>query len=123
MQEVKSHRVAVRPERRRQAEKEMQSLFDPAMQALCAALDHSGAQVLEAVLRAFAQWLNLTSANGVSGDTLRSSPLVVQAFEGLRDSKVFESAVDAVDELIWCTVSTNDCVPMIRSNMMPLVQA
>lgn len=122
MQEVRSNRVAVRPERRRQAEQEMKGFFEPALQALHGAWSHSGERVLETVLRALAQWLNLTSASGISCDTLRQNELVRKAFEGLADPQLFDSAVDCLDELIWCTVSLDDPLPRIRGEMMPLIQ-
>ena len=122
VQEVRSNRVAVRPERRRQAEQEMKGFFEPALQALHGAWSHSGERVLETVLRALAQWLNLTSASGISCDTLRQNELVRKAFEGLTDPQLFDSAVDCLDELIWCTVSLDDPLPRIRGEMMPLIQ-
>jgi hypothetical protein len=100
----------------------MKGFFEPALQALQGAWSHSGERVLETVLRALAQWLNLTSANGISCDTLRHNALVRKAFEGLSDPQLFDSAVDCLDELIWCTVSLDDPLPRIRGEMMPLIQ-
>jgi hypothetical protein len=114
--------VAVRPERRRQAEQEMKGFFDPALRALHGAWSHSGDRVLDAVLRALAQWLNLTGATGIECETLRQNPLVRSAFKGLSDPHVFDSAVDTLDELVWCTVTLNDNIPRIRGEMMPLIQ-
>lgn len=121
-QEVMSTRVAVRPERRRQAEQEMTGVFEAALSALHGALSHSGDVVLQSVLAALAQWLSLTRARGVSCETLQTHPLIRKALDSLGNPAVFDDAVDAVDELIWCTVDRKASFPRIRGEMMPLIQ-
>lgn len=122
VQEVMSTRVAVRPERRRQAEHEMTGVFEAALSALHGALSHSGDVVLQSVLAALAQWLSLTRARGVSCETLQTHPLIRKALDSLGNPAVFDDAVDAVDELIWCTVDRKASFPRIRGEMMPLIQ-
>lgn len=123
VQEVMSTRVAVRPERRRQAEQEMTGVFEAALSALHGALSHSGDAVLQNVLAALAQWLSLTRARGVSCETLQQHPLIRKALDSLSNPAVFDAAVDAVDELIWCTVDRRSSTfPRIRGEMMPLIQ-
>ncbi len=46
---------------------------------------------------------------------------VIACLEGIRStSDLFHAAVDAVSELVWCTV--DQATGMIDTNMMPLIQ-
>jgi hypothetical protein len=117
-------RVAVRPERRRQAEQELCGMLDQALGTMEAALTHSGDAVLEEVLRAFVQWLQVTSSRGVSATVLQQHVLVQRAFQELQGNKRFEVAVDVLDELIYCTVFINpDGLAEPRAGMEPLIMA
>ena len=125
MQEVGNSRVAVRPERRRFAEQELRGMLQQALSTMEGALSHmaqGGPAVTEEVLRAFAQWLQITGGHGIPGDVLQKHALVRATYEALRHEGTFETAADALDELIFCTVyMSNDGTPQPRSDLGPLI--
>lgn len=120
MQEVESYRVAVRPERRRQAERELRGAFQQALETMEAMLAHAGDSVLDTMLRALTQWLHLTGASEVDIQALRSSALLQRTYAALAGQEHFEAAVDAVDELVWCCVYHVEHQPHVKSDMQGL---
>ena len=85
-------------------------------------MQQPGKDVKERSLQAFAQWIHLTGAEGLDGAALCQSSLVRTALEALHDPCAFDAAVEAVSELIWCTVRTNsDGMPSIKTEMQPFV--
>jgi hypothetical protein len=107
VQEVHHTRVAIRPERRRQAESELCGMFEQALTTMEAALQHSGDAVLDDVLRAFAQWLQGTGGRGVEPPALLQHSIVARTFQELQGVQRFDLAVDVIDEFIYCSVFVN----------------
>ena len=70
------------------------------------------------VLTAFAAWVELAGANFLDGAQLAQHPLVEAALAGLRDSDVFDAAVEALVQLIFASSSAGSP----RPHMQPLVQ-
>nr|CAD1836172.1 unnamed protein product [Ananas comosus var. bracteatus] len=102
-QEAYSYKIAARPERRRQFEKELISSAEVALTLLTACLGFDGLK--EQVLEGFASWLRLS--HGVSASTLASHPLVHAALSCLNSDQHLEAAVNVISELIHYTVSGN----------------
>lgn len=115
-QETGSHRIAVRPERRKQAREELKGAFADAMTVLGECAAHPAERVKEQVLEAFGSWIRLTEGKGLQGPTLVSHPLTLLALEGLGDITTFDAARTACVELIWSTVREWRIAP----EMMPL---
>ncbi|KAJ7520942.1 hypothetical protein O6H91_19G031100 [Diphasiastrum complanatum] len=116
-QEANSWKVAVRPERRRQFQVALMSSIQDAFNLLVSCLRSGSALLHEQVLRAFAAWLRLSS--GIPAATLATHPLVLAALSGLDSEQTFDSAVDAVAELIRYTVCGTS-IDLVAQ--MPLVQ-
>ncbi|KAH9301503.1 hypothetical protein KI387_013086 [Taxus chinensis] len=114
-QEAYSHKIAVRPERRRQFQKELISSVEVAFNLLTSCLNVEELQ--EQVLEAFASWLRLS--HGIPASMLASHSLVLAAISGLSSEQLFESAVNAICELIHYTASGS---PGGLAEQMPLVQ-
>lgn len=102
-QEAHSHKIAVRPERRRQFQKELASSVHDAFRVLTNFLSQNSMEQLDQIIGAFAAWLRLSY--GMQASTLASHPLVAAALSGLNFDKSFDAAVDAVTELIRFTVN------------------
>ncbi|XP_058762412.1 transportin MOS14 isoform X2 [Vicia villosa] len=114
-EEVLNYKIAARPERRRQFEKELTSQMEVALNILTACLSIS--ELKEQVLEAFSSWLRLK--HGIPGSVLSSHPLVLTALSSLNSEILSEASVNVISELIHYTaagsidgVSTN--VPLIQ---------
>lgn len=114
-QEASSYKIAARPERRRQFQKELISSADVAFGLLASCLSFE--ELHEQVLDAFSSWLRLS--HGIPASTLVSHPLVLMAISGLNSEKLFDAAVNAICELIRYTVFGS---PDGLAEQMPLVQ-
>eukprot|EP01018_Ginkgo_biloba_P002740 Gb_11037 [translate_table: standard] len=114
-QEAYSYKIAARPERRRQFQKELVSSVEVAFSLLNSCL--SVEELREQVLDAFSSWLRLS--HGIPASTLASHPLVLAAISGLNSEQLFDAAVNAICELIRYTVSGS---PGGLAAQMPLVQ-
>ncbi|KAK1306879.1 hypothetical protein QJS10_CPA10g01680 [Acorus calamus] len=114
-QETCSYRIAARPERRRQFEKELSSSVDTALGLLSACLSFN--ELKEQVLEGFASWMRL--AHGIPGTILASHPLVHASLSSLNSEQLLEAAVNAVSELIHYTVAGSSGG---LSAQMPLIQ-
>ncbi|GAB2240674.1 hypothetical protein Droror1_Dr00021192 [Drosera rotundifolia] len=114
-EEIFNYRIAARPDRRRQFEKELTSSMEVAFGILTACLNAD--ELKEQVLEAFASWLRLRS--GISASLLASHPLVLTALSSLNSELLSEAAVNVTSELIHCSVvgSFSDA-----SAQMPLIQ-
>lgn len=100
-EEANSYRIAARPERRRQFEKELASSAKCVFSLLMACLNFDE-ELKDQVLEAFASWLRLS--RGVSALTLASHhPLVQTALSCLNSEQHLEAAVNVVSELIRYT--------------------
>eukprot|EP00200_Dunaliella_tertiolecta_P006984 CAMPEP_0202382050 /NCGR_PEP_ID=MMETSP1127-20130417/40683_1 /ASSEMBLY_ACC=CAM_ASM_000462 /TAXON_ID=3047 /ORGANISM="Dunaliella tertiolecta, Strain CCMP1320" /LENGTH=1111 /DNA_ID=CAMNT_0048981157 /DNA_START=70 /DNA_END=3405 /DNA_ORIENTATION=+ len=125
-QEVHNFKYAVRPERRRQHAIELTSATAHAIDMLTTCLSQPlDARTRAGVLEAFGGWLRLSegAALGPDGSRLPSHPLVVSALQGLQargNDPTFHASVEAVCELVWCTVDPQ--TNQIDGNMMPLIQ-
>ncbi|KAF2316021.1 hypothetical protein GH714_040816 [Hevea brasiliensis] len=114
-EEVFNYKIAARPERRRQFEKELTSQMELALNILTACLKIN--ELKEQVLEAFASWLRLR--HGIPGSVLASHPLVLTALSSLNSELLSEAAVNVVSELIHYTTSGNSGgIPV----QMPLIQ-
>ncbi|CAD5196469.1 transportin MOS14 [Musa acuminata AAA Group] len=100
-QEAHSYKIAARPERRRQFEKELISSAEVALSLLTACLGFDNFK--EEVLEGFASWLRLS--RGIPASTLASHPLVHAALSSLSSEQLLEAAVNVISELIHFTVS------------------
>ncbi|XP_040986792.1 transportin MOS14-like isoform X2 [Juglans microcarpa x Juglans regia] len=114
-EEVYNYKIAARPERRRQFEKELISQMEVALSILTACLSIN--ELKEQVLEAFASWLRLK--HGIPGSVLASHPLVLTALSSLNSEFLSEAAVNVISELIHYTAagSSSDV-----SAQMPLIQ-
>ncbi|XP_035543289.1 transportin MOS14-like isoform X3 [Juglans regia] len=114
-EEVYNYKIAARPERRRQFEKELISQMEVALSILTACLSIN--ELKEQVLEAFASWLRLK--HGIPGSVLASHPLVLTALSSLKSEFLSEAAVNVISELIHYTAagSSSDV-----SAQMPLIQ-
>ncbi|BAT11308.1 Os10g0477800, partial [Oryza sativa Japonica Group] len=100
-QECSSHKIAARPERRRQFENDLRSSAEVALSLLTACLGID--QLKEQVLEGFASWLRF--CHGISASNLASLPLVYTALSSLNSDQFLEAAVNVTSELIHFTVS------------------
>ncbi|KAL5224275.1 hypothetical protein ABZP36_010914 [Zizania latifolia] len=100
-QESSSHKIAARPERRRQFENDLCSSAEVALSLLTACLGID--QLKEQVLEGFASWLRF--CHGISASTLATHPLVYTALSSLNSEQFLEAAVNVTSELIHFTVS------------------
>ncbi|KAL2608832.1 hypothetical protein R1flu_027405 [Riccia fluitans] len=116
-QEAQSYKISVRPERRRQFQRELVESVQDAFSLLTSCLREGASQLREQVLRAFAAWMRLSY--GISAATLATHPLVAASLAGLDSEETFDAAVDACCELIRYTVSGN---PVDLAAHMSLVQ-
>ncbi|XP_015581100.1 transportin MOS14 [Ricinus communis] len=114
-EEVFNYKIAARPERRRQFEKELTSQMEVALNILTACLKIN--ELKEQVLEAFASWLRLR--HGTPGSVLSSHPLVLTALSSLNSELLSEAAVNVISELIHYTTSGNSGGISIQ---MPLIQ-
>ncbi|KAH7662701.1 transportin-3 protein [Dioscorea alata] len=102
-QEAHSYKIAARPERRRQFEKELISSIEVAFSLLTGCLSFE--ELKELVLDAFASWLRL--GHVISASTLASHPLVHAGLSCLGSEQYLEAAVNVISELIHYTVAGN----------------
>uniref|UniRef100_A0A0D9XKL7 Exportin-1/Importin-beta-like domain-containing protein n=1 Tax=Leersia perrieri TaxID=77586 RepID=A0A0D9XKL7_9ORYZ len=100
-QECSSHKIAARPERRRQFENDLRSSAEVALSLLTACLGID--QLKEQVLEGFASWLRF--CHGISASNLATHPLVYMALSSLNSEQFLEAAVNVTSELIHFTVS------------------
>lgn len=114
-EEVLNYKIAARPERRRQFEKELTSQMEVALNILTACL--SIAELKEQVLEAFASWLRLK--HGIPGSVLSSHPLVLTALSNLNSELLSEASVNVISELIHYTAAGN--IDGVSTNA-PLIQ-
>ncbi|KAL2961479.1 hypothetical protein AAZX31_17G092200 [Glycine max] len=114
-EEVLNYKIAARPERRRQFEKELTSQMEIALNILTACLSIS--ELKEQVLEAFASWLRLK--HGIPGSVLSSHPLVLTALSSLNSELLSEASVNVISELIHYTTAGN--IDGVSANM-PLIQ-
>ncbi|QCD80913.1 transportin MOS14 [Vigna unguiculata] len=114
-EEVLNYKIAARPERRRQFEKELTSQMEVALNILTACLTIS--ELKEQVLEAFASWLRLK--HGIPGSVLSSHPLVLTALSSLNSELLSEASVNVISELIHYTAAGNS--DGVSANM-PLIQ-
>ncbi|XP_050223263.1 transportin MOS14 isoform X2 [Mercurialis annua] len=113
--EVFNYKIAARPERRRQFEKELTSQIEVALNVLTVCLKIN--ELKEQVLEAFASWLRLR--HGIPGSVLASHPLVLTALSSLKTELLSEAAVNVISELIHYTTSGNSGGISVQ---MPLIQ-
>ncbi|PON86109.1 Coatomer beta subunit [Trema orientale] len=114
-EEVFNYKIAARPERRRQFEKELTSQIEIALNILTACLNIN--ELKEQVLEAFASWLRLK--HGIPGSVLASHPLVLTALSSLNSEILSEASVNVISELIHYTAAGSySGVPA----HMPLIQ-
>jgi transportin-3 len=115
-EEVLNYKIAARPERRRQFEKELASAMEVAIGILTACLNYH--ELKEQVLEAFASWLRLR--HWIPASTLASHPLVLTALSSLNYEVLSEASVNVISELIHYTSARNSGGV---SEQMPLIQA
>ena len=118
-QEAGGYQPALRPERRRQVQVEMESALPRALGVLSECLARVDDRGKEQALEAFASWLRLDGRSRGASVALLQSPLTFAALEGLRSPTAFYAAVDAVIELIYCSSEAG----RPRDDMSQLVQA
>ncbi|KAJ0970466.1 hypothetical protein J5N97_023343 [Dioscorea zingiberensis] len=111
-QEAYSYKIAARPERRRQFEKELIASTEVALSILTACLSFD--ELKEQVLDAFASWLRLSHV--IPASTLASHPLVHAGLSCLGSEQYLEAAVNVISELIHYTVAGNS-----GAEQMPLI--
>ncbi|KAF8399370.1 hypothetical protein HHK36_015235 [Tetracentron sinense] len=121
-EEAFNYKIAARPERRRQFEKELISTVEVALSILTACL--SANELKEQVLEAFASWLRLKHEYTLSillipASTLASHPLVLTALSSLNSDLLSEAAVNVISELIHYTAAGSSGG---LSEQMPLIQ-
>ncbi|KAA3458379.1 transportin-3 isoform X1 [Gossypium australe] len=114
-EEAFNYKIAARPERRRQFEKELTSQMEIALNILTACLSIS--ELKEQVLEAFASWLRLK--HGIPGSVLATHPLVLTALSSLNCDILSEASVNVVSELIHYTASGSSGGVSVQ---MPLIQ-
>ncbi|KAF4349554.1 hypothetical protein F8388_012242 [Cannabis sativa] len=115
-EEVFNYKIAARPERRRQFEKELTLQIEIALNILTACLNIN--ELKEQVLEAFASWLRLK--HGVPGSVLASHPLVLTALSSLNSEILSEASVNVISELIHYTAAGSYSGAPVH---MPLIQA
>ncbi|WOL09630.1 transportin MOS14 [Canna indica] len=113
-EETSNYRIAARPERRRQFEKELISSAEVAVVLLTACLGVD--DLKEQVLEAFASWIRL--CHGIPASALASHPLVHASLSSLSSEQLREVAVNVTSELIHFTVSRSSGD---LSTQMPLI--
>ncbi|KAI8016172.1 Nuclear poly(A) polymerase 1 [Camellia lanceoleosa] len=89
-EEVFNYKIAARPDRRRQFEKELTSTIEIALNILSACLNII--ELMEQVLEAFAYWLHLR--HRIPASTLASHPLVLTALFSLNSDILSETSVN-----------------------------
>ncbi|KAI8015084.1 Transportin MOS14 [Camellia lanceoleosa] len=89
-EEVFNYKIAARPDRRRQFEKELTSAIEIALNILSACLNII--ELKEQVLEAFASWLHLR--HRIPASTLASHPLVLTALSSLNSDILSEASVN-----------------------------
>ncbi|KAF9624704.1 hypothetical protein IFM89_012997 [Coptis chinensis] len=114
-QEAFSHKIAARPERRRQFEKELILSVGVAMDVLTACLALN--ELKEQVLEAFASWIRLRP--GIPSSSLSCHPLVLTAISSLSSELLSEASVNVISELIHYTAAGSSGG---LSAQMPLIQ-
>ncbi|CAG9460545.1 unnamed protein product [Pedinophyceae sp. YPF-701] len=128
-QEAEGTKAAVRPQRRREFLQELVASVQGALEVLASCLNYPEDSAQSQVLDAFAAWLRLTTLGpdaaaraGADGAQLAASPLTDAALAGLSRGALFDSAVNAVCELIWCTThSPGGHVGAPPESMLPAV--
>ncbi|CAN0903229.1 Transportin MOS14 [Linum grandiflorum] len=126
-EETFNHKIAARPERRRQFEKELTSQMEVALSILTTCLKIN--ELKEQVLEAFASWLRLRHGYAflsnssveyrIPGSVLATHPLVHTALSSLNSEFLSEAAVNVVSELIhYTTARHSGGIPV----QMPLIQ-
>lgn len=114
-EEVFNYKIAARPERRRQFDKELTSQMEVALNILTACLNIN--ELKEQVLEAFASWLRLK--HGIPGSVLASHPLVLTALSSLNSDLLSEASVNVISELIHYTAAGSSGGVTVQ---MPLIQ-
>ncbi|XP_074589780.1 transportin MOS14 [Curcuma longa] len=100
-EEACNYRIAARPERRRQFDKELTSSSEVALSLLTSCLGFD--DLKEQILEGFTSWIRM--CHGITASTLASHPLVHAALSSLKSEQFLEAAVNATSELIRFTVS------------------
>lgn len=114
-EEVSNYKIAARPERRRQFEKELTSQMEVALSTLTACLHIN--ELKEQVLEAFASWLRLK--HRIPGSVLASHPLVLTALSSLHSEILSEASVNVISELIHYSAAGSSGGATVN---MPLIQ-
>ncbi|XP_044485028.1 transportin MOS14-like isoform X2 [Mangifera indica] len=114
-EEVYNYKIAARPERRRQFEKELTSQMEAALGILTACLQIN--ELKEKVLEAFASWLRLK--HRIHGSVLASHPLVLTAITSLHSEIHSEASVNVISELIHHSAAGSSGGAAVN---MPLIQ-
>ncbi|KDO69836.1 hypothetical protein CISIN_1g002041mg [Citrus sinensis] len=114
-EEVFNYKIAARPERRRQFEKELTSQMEVALSTLTACLHIN--ELKEQVLEAFASWLRLK--HRIPGSVLASHPLVLTALSSLHSEILSEASVNVISELIHYSAAGSSGGATVN---MPLIQ-
>ena len=116
-QEGGSHRSSARPERLRAFAVELVAASPAALQLLSSCLSAPLPNAREQVLAAYASWVRLSQGRMdgiplqpplIEPSALATHPLTTAALEGLDAEATFDAAVDAVSELVRCTVGDVD---------------
>ncbi|KAH7550395.1 hypothetical protein JRO89_XS13G0184600 [Xanthoceras sorbifolium] len=114
-EEVFNYKIAARPERRRQFEKELTSQMEVALNILTACMQIN--ELKEQVLEAFASWLRLK--HRIPGTVLASHPLVLTALSSLHSEILSEASVNVISELIHYSAAGSSGGAAVN---MPLIQ-
>ncbi|GLU12266.1 hypothetical protein SLE2022_289610 [Rubroshorea leprosula] len=113
-EEAYNYKIAARPERRRQFEKELTAQMEIALNILTACVNIN--DLKEQVLEAFVSWLRLK--HGIPGSVLAIHPLVLTALSSLNSDILSEASVNVISELIHYTMSESSGG---ISEQMPLI--
>ncbi|XP_057514793.1 transportin MOS14-like isoform X2 [Actinidia eriantha] len=114
-EEAFNYKIAARPDRRRQFEKELASAMEVALNILTACLSIN--ELKEQVLEALASWLRLR--HRIPASMLSSHPLVLTALSSLNSDILLEASVNVISELIHYTAARNSGGVAAQ---MPLIQ-
>ncbi|KAL6997249.1 Transportin mos14 [Sarracenia purpurea var. burkii] len=114
-EEAFNYKIAARPDRRRQFEKELASAMEIALNILTACLNIN--ELKEQVLEAFASWLRLR--HRIPASTLASHSLVLTALSSLNSDILLEASVNVISELIHHTAAKSSGGVAAQ---MPLIQ-
>ncbi|GMP33593.1 hypothetical protein CsSME_00006843 [Camellia sinensis var. sinensis] len=114
-EETFNYKIAARPDRRRQFEKELASAMEVALNILTACLNIN--ELKEQALEAFSSWLRLR--HRIPASTLAPHPLVLTALFSLNSDILSEASVNVISELIHYTAARNSGGV---SAQMPLIQ-